>query len=466
MPPRRTHYSWVAHNRKAKNTSIASTSTASSSEITRTHSVPSTPRHRSTLLSDLVIVEQTLDVEVAATPTAADVEGRRARSRNRVDHSTRRVLFVDHKVARRQTAPPASLITHESTSMERLAIHDSPQLRLEDLPSPVMEMQEPSPSPTHSTTDFGEFVSAPAPEPFVAPVTDQPGAESGTESISDKKERRPRGGFRLFGRKRSNSVTSHSARLSDAEPSSANRIRRKSPYPAKAVSSKPAVTMSDADATHTTRWLLSRPKRLTKKAGSDSLTRNQEPEDSTLEHSAVDDVNHSPSHIRFFSSPIHTPSTPSRTNTLLHSSNSTTTQTPTKSRFNPLRDLEAHLYNRHGLGTGPSTRDAYRATPVPKTGIPRTRPYQLPGVERPVPSKRNSLGTPTPVSRRESTKTADGTSTQKRDVESPQLTRIEDDLGRKSPLRRVSAPAGSTISSLSTSLPRPATPSRAHTQPL
>ncbi|CCA76051.1 hypothetical protein PIIN_10051 [Serendipita indica DSM 11827] len=463
-PQRRTHYSWISHNRKSKNTSIASTSTTSSSDVanTRTHSVPSTPRQRPTLLGD---VDQALGGDtVVAASAAAEVEGRRARMRNHVDHSKRRILFVDHKVARRQTAPPASLVTQDSP-VERLVISDSPQLRLEDLPSPVMEMQEPSPA--HSMTEFGEFVSAPAAapamsavqttEPSIPPVADPSGAGSGAESISDKKERRPRSGFRLFGRKRSSSMTSQSARLSDAEASMPcpTRLRRKSPYPAKAVTSKPmAVSMSDADATTSTRWLLSRPKRLTKKARSNSSTRTQEPEELTIGPLAMDNGNQSPPHARISSSPINTPTTPSRASALLRSStlNSTTqTTTPTRTRFNPLRDLEAHLYNRHGLGTGPSTRDGYRATPVPKTGIPRTRPYELPGIERPVPSKRNSVGTPTSGSRRDSVQ-----STKASDVRA-----FGEDLGRKSPLRRVSAPPGGTVS-----IPRPTTPTRAQTQPL
>lgn len=62
----------------------------------------------------------------------------------------------------------------------------------------------------------------------------------------------------------------------------------------------------------------------------------------------------------------------------------TSSAPPIKSRFQPLRDLEVHLYNA-GIGTGPRTDDAWElcTTPIPRGGIPRTRYEQLPGTAMP-----------------------------------------------------------------------------------
>ncbi|KIM20233.1 hypothetical protein M408DRAFT_334062 [Serendipita vermifera MAFF 305830] len=113
--------------------------------------------------------------------------------------------------------------------------------------------------------------------------------------------------------------------------------------------------------------------------------------------------------------------------------------------FNPLRELEARLY-RHGVGTGPGTHDAltYVTTPVPKTGIKRTNPYALLGMERPAVVNAVSPTSPS--------------ATSSRPVSSPGPGSAFGTASPK-PSRRVSVPVEDTMAK------RPITP-RAHTQPL
>jgi hypothetical protein len=154
-----------------------------------------------------------------------------------------------------------------------------------------------------------------------------------------------------------------------------------------------------------------------------------------------------------------------RTSTLNSVVSICSTSSPTKSpaanrsRFNPIRNLEAHLYNRHGVGTGP---DAFHfvATPIPKDGIKRTNPYELMGGSRPVPSP--SSATPT------QTQTQTQTQSSSRTREDDQQSQIHLSAGAAIS-RRSSAPAGS-ISPPKTSksdkrLTRPPSPPRAYTEP-
>lgn len=43
--------------------------------------------------------------------------------------------------------------------------------------------------------------------------------------------------------------------------------------------------------------------------------------------------------------------------------------------LHPIQACQAHLYNVHGIGSGPSTLDMLTPTPIPKGGIRRTDPY-------------------------------------------------------------------------------------------
>lgn len=43
--------------------------------------------------------------------------------------------------------------------------------------------------------------------------------------------------------------------------------------------------------------------------------------------------------------------------------------------LHPIQACQAHLYNVHGIGSGPSTLDLLTPTPIPKGGVKRTDPY-------------------------------------------------------------------------------------------
>ncbi|KAG8788340.1 hypothetical protein FRC15_004923 [Serendipita sp. 397] len=411
-----------------------------SSSQTRTNSVPSSPWLTK---GDVALpkLEPETDVEHASSVYTGEPElGRRSannrvrgdrghsmdgelearHARRKIDHSTRRILFVDPKQVRRQTAPPApitSALTSEESvgSNSRAAVvTQSPAMepaelpdieRFEKVPSnhsiPVVSSSKASPTSSRppSANEFGEFVSQPSSLP---PTIDRDNV-SCSESISEKKERRSRASFKLFGKKRSSSVSS-TTRASDVETSQLcpRRLRRKSPFPARAADAKtPGVSQSDAEtSTHHSSlsipWFQSKPRRLTRRR-SNSLNGSQLPASATPRPSTASETLYKASPT---SEPI--PPTPASISFLHKSSNqhpgslcrSSTTnsavQTPGRSRFNPIRDLELHLYTHHGLGTGPSNTKEWKATPVPKTGIKRTNPYDLPGVERPVSSSSTS----------------------------------------------------------------------------
>ncbi len=48
----------------------------------------------------------------------------------------------------------------------------------------------------------------------------------------------------------------------------------------------------------------------------------------------------------------------------------------------PIQACQAHLYNVHGIGSGPSTLDLLTPTPIPKGGVKRTDPYAELGIAR------------------------------------------------------------------------------------
>ena len=50
--------------------------------------------------------------------------------------------------------------------------------------------------------------------------------------------------------------------------------------------------------------------------------------------------------------------------------------------LHPIQACQAHLYNVHGIGSGPSTLDLLMPTPIPKGGIRRTDPYAELGISR------------------------------------------------------------------------------------
>ncbi|KAG8814578.1 hypothetical protein FRC17_001069, partial [Serendipita sp. 399] len=324
-----------------------------------------------------------------------ELEARQTRSK--IDHSTRRILFVDPKQARRQTAPPAPIVapltSEESVgSNSRVVITQSPAMEPTVLPPEVENIEKvpsshsiqviaspktsPGPSRPNSTNEFGEFVSAPS-QP--SPTVDR-GNVSCSESISEKKERSTRGSFKLFGRKRSSSVSS-STRVSDAEPPHLcpRRLRRKSPFPARPGEGKtPGVSQSDAEGSHhsslSMSWFHSKPRRLTRRR-SNSLSGSQSPAAASPRTSTTGDPSFkasSPMSDIAASSPASAsltqktsnclPSQLSRSNT---SSSALPPSTPGRSRFNPIRDLELHLYTRHGFGTGPSDTKEWKATPRP-----------------------------------------------------------------------------------------------------
>jgi len=417
-----------------------------------------------------VVVEEDEGVE---GETIGDDGRRRTRSRSRVDHSTRRILFVDPKAARRQTAPviPTQSQPPLVSGVEiegRTAMTDSPvqdsialpnlagTTRMDDHP----QRQQPPPSSnpvtltdrpksttdsSHSrpvTNEFGEFVSAPIPAPDKTRFSgdhERDAVASGAESISERKSRF-KGGFKLFTRKRSSSVTSngespsmvHTPNNAESTPkgsskNGSNKLRRKSPYPARpdshnrssteaihkyhftgtaSVAGPSTVTVSDAEACSTS-WLRSRPKKLTRRARSNSLSERPHTKQHTTPIAPSEPTSSRHRRTATSASVGSIPPLP-RTSTIASASTSTSTSTSSAnpssapgthhhtsakrsstlggiSSFNPLRELEARLYYRHGVGTGPNTADvsSYVTTPVPKTGIKRTNPYALLGVEPP-----------------------------------------------------------------------------------
>ena len=50
--------------------------------------------------------------------------------------------------------------------------------------------------------------------------------------------------------------------------------------------------------------------------------------------------------------------------------------------LHPIQACQAHLYNVHGIGSGPSTLDLLMPTPIPKGGVKRTDPYAELGIAR------------------------------------------------------------------------------------
>ena len=50
--------------------------------------------------------------------------------------------------------------------------------------------------------------------------------------------------------------------------------------------------------------------------------------------------------------------------------------------LHPIQACQAHLYNVHGIGSGPSTLDLLTPTPIPKGGVKRTDPYAELGIAR------------------------------------------------------------------------------------
>jgi hypothetical protein len=50
--------------------------------------------------------------------------------------------------------------------------------------------------------------------------------------------------------------------------------------------------------------------------------------------------------------------------------------------LHPIQACQAHLYNVHGIGSGPATLDLLMPTPIPKGGVKRTDPYAELGMAR------------------------------------------------------------------------------------
>jgi hypothetical protein len=50
--------------------------------------------------------------------------------------------------------------------------------------------------------------------------------------------------------------------------------------------------------------------------------------------------------------------------------------------LHPIQACQAHLYNVHGIGSGPSMLDLLTPTPIPKGGVKRTDPYAELGIAR------------------------------------------------------------------------------------
>ncbi|PVF98639.1 hypothetical protein CPB86DRAFT_784674 [Serendipita vermifera] len=521
-------YAWITHNKGQNKASSVASSSSSADTGRLSGSVPSSPRRRSkTSLppnETCTDTEQstrrskrhreeyrastgTIKDEVATSALLTDgevVDNRKSRSRSKVDHSTRRILFVDSKPSRRQTAPLPSTINNTSQGLSipaqpaqpvnTVVLTESPNQAPVALPRDSIGASSlnnavtresiakaehdtsAEPSRPTSVSQFGEFVSATSTSANDDGIERGRtlGNESATEGKKDKatKEKSKGSSFKLFGRKRSNSISGQTAAqeasssASGIAASCAHRLRRKSLYPAKVEDKNgrrgEAVTMSDAEVSSSyptsisTSWLRSRPKRLTKKGRSSSVS-----SDARVPSASSTNVNTEQTRPSTSSSwlPIKTPTTSRKTPTtpesapppvLTRSSTSATqnsicatpnAQGHSRSRFNPIRDLEAHLYNKHGVGTGPGTADPfeYRITPVPKEGIKRTNPYELLGIDR---RSTSSANTPTE-------------SFGKRE-------KLDEDKKIANP-RRISAPAGS-LTQFSSS--RPHTPSRSHTQPL
>jgi hypothetical protein len=522
-------YAWITHNKGQNKASSVASSSSSADTGRLSGSLPASPRRRSK--TSLPPTEASTDTEQSSRPsrrrqeyrastgTIKDevatsvlltddevVDSRRTRNRSKVDHSTRRILFVDAKVSRRQTAPLASITnTPEGSStparpaqpVSAVVLTDSPKPGSVTLshdsvgPSSLNNSATPEsrpksehdtsaePSRPTSVSQFGEFVSASSTSTSGDAVERGRtlGSESATESKKDKgtKEKQKGSGFKLFGRKRSNSISGQTTvpeASSSVAAACAQRLRRKSPYPAKAEDKNArrgegsAVTMSDAEVSSSyptstsMSWLRTRPKRLTKKGRSSSVSSDARvPSTSSTNANTTSTEQSRPSQssswlpLKTPTSSRKIPTTPDSTPPVLTRSSTSATQNSicatsnthghSRSRFNPIRDLEAHLYNKHGVGTGPGTADPfeYRITPVPKEGIKRTNPYELLGIDR---RSTSSANTPTEnVGKRE---------------------KLDEDKKLPNP-RRTSAPAGSLSLTQSTSS-RPHTPSRSHTQPL
>lgn len=459
---------------------------------TDTEGLRSRPKHRDTRPSRRLAIQEGLVNEEAIL----DERPSRSRSRSRIDHSIRRILFVDSKATRRQTAPPSSTsmadppIPVSSAQSTSMLVAESPVQFTAALPSESPELADraqaqpqapPLQSRPPSVNEFGEFV-------YVPPVGELdkgvlPGAESTSEKKTKSKEKR-RSAFKFFSRKQNDSIGSPSNPNPNSElaPStstasapppaapvvsaSTSQLRRKSPYPAKLGSSTPntrsvgvmarSMSISDAEGssscpTTSTSWLRSRPKMLTKKGRSNSLCSARRstsavpidtpPPSSNKEGSSI--FKGSLDIFLFKESPLSTPVMNSSLSPIVASPTSQSTSSapaisrsgtaassPSRPRFNPIRDIEMHLYN-HGVGTGPGTRDAYEycATPVPKEGIRRTNPYKLIGSPPLLhPESRAPAAAKASRDRREKTTVAD---------------EEDEKRNRRSASRRVSAPAGS-----------------------